>query len=87
MVRDVAGREYSGDACGGGIALAAALDPDISVFHVQLALEKLRIGGVTDSDEHPLHLELLRSSAADVLDPGPGHAGLVPHDFVKRMVP
>ena len=52
VIGDVARGKYAGDACLGGVAAEAGLDDEVAAFHLQLALEELRVGRVTDGDEH-----------------------------------
>src|SRR6185295_8046248 len=51
VIRDVARGEYAGHAGGRRRALAAALDGDVAVTHVELAREDAGIGCVADRDE------------------------------------
>src|SRR5207248_11220751 len=64
MVGDVPRRENAGDARRCRVALAAPLDSNVAIVHIELALEELSVGRMPDGDEHALHVELLRRTAA-----------------------
>src|SRR5262249_44587818 len=71
----------------GRIALATARNLDVAVAHLELALEQLRIGRVSDGDEYAMHCQVLRRAVVDVLHPHAGHARLVAFDLVKHVIP
>ena len=72
MVLHVAGGKHAGHAGLGGKALQAALRLDVAAFHVQLALENVRIGRMADGDETALQRDVFRRAAVDTADADTG---------------
>ncbi|MNQ78996.1 hypothetical protein D3C85_939240 [compost metagenome] len=62
MVGDVAGSEHARHAGGGGIAVAAAVDQQITVFQGQLAVEQCSVGRMADGDEQAIDLQLVAAA-------------------------
>ena len=53
MVHYIPSGEYAFYAGRGGVPIRAAVDPDITVFHIQLIGKYIGIGFMTDSNEYP----------------------------------
>ncbi len=86
-VLHIAGGEHARYAGGGGVAFAATLGDDITVFHLQLAGKNVGIRLVADGDEHAHQGNLFSRIRFDILDAHAGHAGLVAEHFVKHAIP
>ena len=70
-----------------GIAIGAAPHVYVSIAHIQLAFEQLRVRRVSDRDEHTGQLDLLLALAVGAFDPDTGNAGLIAQDFVEDVIP
>src|SRR5690349_14067297 len=88
MIGDIASGEYAGNAGGSRRAVAARLDDDVAVTHVELAGEDARNRRVADGDERAGHVDDLgRTTVHGRLDAYPVHARVVADDLVDFMVP
>src|SRR5690606_24005070 len=82
-----AGGEHAGNAGGGGVALAAAVDDQVAVTHGQLFGEQLGVGLVADGDEHAGQVQGFFHAALGVLEARAGDAAVVPQHLFQGMVP
>src|SRR3954470_3636369 len=88
MIRDIASGKYPGNAGGRRRPIAAGLDDDVTIAHVQLPGEYSRVRGVPDGYEGAGDVECLDGAA---MLAGPDvhtvHPGLIANDLVHGVVP
>jgi hypothetical protein len=88
VIGDVASGEDPGHAGGRCRAVAAALDDDVAVAHLELAREDAGVRRMTDGDERARGLDVLdRAAVLRGLDAHAVHAGIVADDLVDGVVP
>ena len=86
MVGYVTGGKHTGDAGLGGIALGTFLHLEVTMLHVQLALEQTGVGLVTDGDEDAIQVDVL-GAAIVVLDAHAGHTHVITQHLIQITVP
>src|SRR5208283_650952 len=86
MVGDIAGGKHPAHTGLRGIALAASLDHDVAVLHLQLVHEQLRVRCVADGDEHAVRGNRARRTVAGMLYPHRLDPVRVTEHLVKNVV-
>src|SRR5882724_5668409 len=87
MILHVARRKHAGYAGRRRATLVAAFGDDVAIYHIDLALEDLRVRRMADGNENTVQRQIPRVVVLGRADADAVHAFLVAQYFVQRMVP